>query len=256
MYRNILIVCLFLLPMFSIAKDDDKVIKITFSQFPPFEFSKDEKAVGFTVDLISDIFKAAGYEPQFISLPWKRALEAAKAGEVDIITHLRRSEEREKYFIYSNPIIYSQHYFFKKKTLDIYPISFSELNSYTIATVNGYFYGDKFDDAHFKHLVPIATSEPAISNLRKLIAGRVDLVACQVNVCGYLIDQHKEEFAGIDYIASLPIDVTEPTYIAFPKVNLERSEHLLQVFNAGLAQYIAEGKKAKLIAKYNLDGVK
>ncbi len=250
---NILIIYLFLLPMFSFANDN--IVKISFSEFPPFEFMKDGKASGFSVDLLLDIFESAGYKVEFIYFPWKRALEAGKAGETDVIVNVKKSEEREKYFIYSDPILYYERFFFKKKTLDIHPTSFAEISSYDIATVNGYFYGEDFDNAHL-HLAPTSSSDPAMSNLRKLVAGRVDLVVCQVNVCNYLIDQHKEEFAGIDYIASLPISAFEPTYIAFPRAYLARSQQLLQVFNAGLKKYIAEGKKAELITKYSLEGVK
>ncbi len=254
MRKNILIIYLLLLPIFSFASDN--IVKIAFSEFSPFEYLKNGKATGFTIDLLTDIFEAAGYKPDFIFLPWNRALEVAKLGEVDVILHLKKSEEREKYFIYSDPMIYSEQYFFKKKTLDIHPTNFAEIRSYNIATVNGYFYGKDFNNAKLEHLVPIYSSEPTIANLRKLVAGRVDLVACQVNVCNYFIDHNKQEFADIDYINSLPIDESEPSYIAFPRANLEKSEILLKIFDVGLKKYIAEGKKAELIKKYNLDGVK
>ena len=255
MRKNILIICLYFLSTFVFA-DDDKVVTITVSEFPPFEFVQDGKASGFSVDLITEVFEAAGYEPKFIDLPWTRALEAAQVGEIDVITNIRDSVAREKYFIYSDPILYSEHYFFKKKTLDIHPTNFTEIQSYSIATVNGYFYGQNFVDAKFKNLVPMSSSAPGLANLRKLVAGRVDLVACQISVCSYLINKYKEEFTDIDYITSLPIDVDQPSYIAFPKAHPERSQRLLLAFNTGLKQYIAEGKKKELINKYNIYGIK
>jgi hypothetical protein len=86
-----LFICLFLL--FSItlvlsvqaeAETKKEVIRMCYTDYPPMG-SPDLPDGGFTTDLITSVFKRAGYEPTIKWLPWARCKNDAKALKYDIV---------------------------------------------------------------------------------------------------------------------------------------------------------------------------
>ena len=250
MFKKLLIISLYLLPVQLFA--EDKIVTIVASEYPPFEYKDANGDIkGIDADTVLEVFKNSGYEVKFRVEPWLRAVELVKNGEVDAIISVEHSPEHDTIFLPSDPISYTQNFFFKKKDLKINPKNITELNSYNIATIAGYPYGTKFDDAKFAHLDPITSNDPQADNLKKLEAGRVDLMVCEVNTCLYYMSQDPK-LSNIDYIESLPIDDVSPYYMGFSRKNMARSAILLQDFNLALKAYIAGGKRDKNLAKYKL----
>jgi arginine/lysine/histidine/glutamine transport system substrate-binding/permease protein len=72
--------------------------------YPPFEFSKDGALVGFDIDLLTAIGKAAGFKAKLESLPFDGIIPALKAGSYDgAIAAMVATEERAKTIDFSKP---------------------------------------------------------------------------------------------------------------------------------------------------------
>jgi len=79
--------------------------------FVPFEFiDKDGKYKGITADLLSLIEERTGLRFEIISgLSWPEAYDLALSGEVDALPAISKTDERESYFLFSEP-----YYYFKR----------------------------------------------------------------------------------------------------------------------------------------------
>lgn len=250
--RKIILALLYLLIPFAILAED-MVVTIAIRDCPPFEFIENGKTKGINYDTISDVLKRAGYEAKFIPLPWKRAISLVEAGGIDAVASIRTSPQHEERLIFSAPIMYTQDYFFKKKTFDIKIKDMSELAPYSIGLVDQYFYEEAFNKKNFPKLDLITSLSPEVDNLEKLKAGRLGLAVCSINICNYWMKKYPKLFNDIDYIKSPVADSVRSLHIAFSRKNSSRSEEIVEKFNKALAEYIAEEGIKKNIAKYDPD---
>lgn len=246
--HKVTLVLFLMLSWLSLA--EDKIVVIAMGEFPPYEFIEDGETKGINRDTVSEVLRRSGYEAKFLPLPWSRALKSVESGDVDAVFSIKTSVEREDKFIFSDPISYTQDYFFKRKDFDIKANNLSDLKSYKIATVDKYFYGNNFNKENFPNLSPIVASTPEVDNLERLSAGRVDLAICSLEVCNYWINKYPKLFANIDYIKSPVVSSDQALHVAFSRKDSTRSKEIVKRFNEELAKYIAEGGGKKNISKY------
>lgn len=71
--------------------------------FPPFEFTKDDKYVGFDLDLADAIIKQMGSQMEFKSMGFDALIPAVQSGQIDMIAAgLDATPEREKQVAFSD----------------------------------------------------------------------------------------------------------------------------------------------------------
>jgi polar amino acid transport system substrate-binding protein len=249
MLKRIIAIWIMLLSVTAIA--DDKIVNVVVSDHPPFEYiGENGNITGIDVDIITEVFKRAGYKVEFTLLPWMRALDLVTKGEVDAMASIVYSPEHNKMLMLSNSIAYSQNFFFKKKSLKVNPKNFDDLKSYSIGTLINYPYGKKFDQAKFPDIEVMASTSPIMDNLKKLVAGRVDLIVCELLSCNYFINKYPDRFVDIDYIESPPVNDIMPYYLGFSRKNHIRSAMLLKIFNDELKKATMDGTTAEILLKY------
>ncbi len=230
---------------------EDKTVTIAVTDFPPFEFLENGQMIGMNHDTISDVLSRSGYKAVFVPLPFKRGLTLTESGEIDAIASIKKSSDRIDKFIFSDPLIYTQDYFFKKKTFNSKLDNIKDLKPYRIGIVDKYFYGDNINKENLPNLAPITSTIPEVDNLEKLKADRVDLVLCPINVCNYWINKYPKLFIDINYAQSPILNDKQTLHIAFSRKNGLRSEEIVKKFNEELARYKAEGGVKKNIIKYD-----
>ena len=252
MFKKIFVIYLSLLSSYVFAEDEDnRIVKIAVNEYPPFEYEEGNKIVGLGADTVRESFANVGYKVKFILVPWIRALMLVRTGRVDAIVSIKETKERREELLFSDPVSYTKTVFFKLKSLDISPTNLNQLKKYRIGIIGDYPYGKKFDDMKFPKLSPMMSYNAQLKNLKKLEDGRIDLVACGLNLCNYFINKYPDEFSKIDYIKTVSVEDVYPYYIAFSKDNMARSQELLQRFNEGLKKYIAEGRRDANVGAFN-----
>ncbi|MCD4806535.1 MAG: transporter substrate-binding domain-containing protein [Methanococcoides sp.] len=74
-------------------------VKVALYQYEPMIFTDENgNAAGITVDLINDMAKQNDWELEYVECTWAQALEFLENGEVDIVTNIAYTEERDAVF--------------------------------------------------------------------------------------------------------------------------------------------------------------
>jgi polar amino acid transport system substrate-binding protein len=103
----------------------DKV-RIRVTEFAPNYFQQDGRWRGLDVELAEAVVREAGLEPEFIDLPWSRALSSMQGGELHLMMNLTRTPDREVFMQFFGPermskrvlVVRRQHLDLKIESLD------------------------------------------------------------------------------------------------------------------------------------------
>ena len=140
---------------------------------------------GFMAEVTREIFKRVGYKVEYIYLPWKRAVKMAEQGKFDGYFPAYWSKQREEKSIFTNSIISGPVVFFKIKGSDISFKKLEALKPYRIGVVHGFVNTTEFDKADYLNKEKVTTN---LQNIKKLFAGRIDLIVIDKYVGLYVFD--------------------------------------------------------------------
>ena len=71
--------------------------------YPPFNFTQNGQSLGYSIDYMKLMGKYLNVDINIKgNISWKKALEMIKKGELDIIPHIAKSDDRKKYITYTN----------------------------------------------------------------------------------------------------------------------------------------------------------
>jgi polar amino acid transport system substrate-binding protein len=203
-----------------------------------------EKPGGFLLELTVEAFKEVGYEPNVRFEPWARAVDAAINGEVDGLLGCFYSDERAQKLTYSDELAESSTVFFALERSRIAYSTLQDLSKYTIGTVIGSYYPPEFTTVTSLKIEPVSDY---IVNMRKLLAGRIDLfVEKRLVVMSFLAGLPQSE-AGRVVELSPPLMVSKH-YNAFSKAVPDAQEKLRD-FNRGLQMIKDNGLYAIIMKK-------
>jgi len=79
-------------------------IRMRVTEFPPQYFQQNGRWVGLDIDLVEAIAKDAGMTVEFVELPWSRAMEQLKTGEIDVLANVTRTPDRETLMHFLGPV--------------------------------------------------------------------------------------------------------------------------------------------------------
>ncbi len=83
---------------------DEATIRIRVTKFPPQYYQDASGAwTGLDVELGRALVQAAGLKPEFVELPWSRALSELKDGGLDMMMNVSITPEREEYINFIGP---------------------------------------------------------------------------------------------------------------------------------------------------------
>ena len=188
--------------------------------------------------LVSAIVKAAAKESQLpvtISyFPWSRAVQAG-LDEEDFAGYFPAFylKEREKTCYFSNSLGNSTVGFASLKDAHFDWQNLLDLHAYKIGLVHDYANGEAFDALVKKHVLRTDSAPSDISNLRKLLAGRVDVIVIDKNVLRQLLITDSSLGKEKQNIIFHPKELTNFTmHICFQRN--PRGLRLQKAFNAGL----------------------
>ncbi len=167
MRKFILAIFLMMVPVMVSAQQ----IVLYTDPWPPYYHEGGDN--GFIAQVAREAFKAVGYDFRVEFKPWKRVMAESVAGRSDGILGAYHKAEREKDFIYTDPVGVVQVVFFKhKRDVGLEYTSIEDLKGYRIGTIAGYTYTPEFDNAAYLKKEP---ANKVDANILKLDAGRLDL---------------------------------------------------------------------------------
>lgn len=244
--RIIILMCL--LGLQSSIAVAERIVNLANGEWPPY-LSESYKNYGVASDIVSKAFEAQGIRVKFGFYPWKRSFELAKSNPewhgTLIWTH---SEERAIEFHYSDVVMTLNDVFFHRSDTPFDWASMDDLKGLRVGATLGYFYGAEFEKAEKERVFKVDRVSDDITNLKKLMRGRIDVFPLTTEV-GYelvfdtfprssrnLIVNHQKPIRSSSYHLILSRDITE---------NVE----LLEAFNKGLEKIKSNGIYEQLIEK-------
>lgn len=202
--------------------------------YPPFEFIENGEAKGFNVDLMKAISRVMGLEIDLELYNWKKVTEELAAGQIDIITGMNYSKDRDKIYDFCkiNLKVFPSIFVRKESTIK----SLSDLKNREVIVQNG----DIMHDYALKHLgnSKLIVVESHLEAVKLLSSGKHD--------CALLAKMQGMYFAtraGIDNIRTIDISISPLLYS--PAVR-EGNNYLLDILNEGLQILKVTGEYDKI----------
>ena len=173
----------------------------------------------------------------------------AKLGEYDGMMDMWYRPERDKFFIFAEPTEANKIVLFKRKDNPATCSSYDELKRYTIGIVRGYVNPPQFDAMIHEFKVEVADGD--ITNIKKLLAERMDLVLMDLTVGWHLINSLFSDQAHL--LASLPTVLKDdPIHIGFSKATPD-GQIKADAFNRGVKMLRESGEYQAILKKHGLN---
>lgn len=221
----------------------DKVVLATLDWEP--YIGQSLKNNGYVAALVREAFKRGGFEVEFQFNQWSRTVGLAKAGTVDGYFPEYYAEEVRSYAKFSEPFPGGPLGLFKLKSKDISFATLEDLKGYKIGIVMGYANTKEFDEADF---LTKEASKDDLTNLKKLAAGRVDLVVADKFVGKQLIQAHLGDKAG--EIEFMPKSLEDKDLYVCISGKATNGDTMLKAFNDGLNAMKADGTIDRILQEY------
>ncbi|MGD8723654.1 MAG: transporter substrate-binding domain-containing protein [Desulfobacterales bacterium] len=226
---------------------NDKHIYAVTEPWPPYMGPK-LMYNGFLPEVLLKAFDKVGYTVTVEFRPWAKAVEQVKTGESDILCGAYYTAEREKFLAYSQPIAEAQDVLFMKKGRNITYQQLADLKPYKIGVVKGAAHGKEFDAADFLKKEEETSSG---QNIRKLLVGKIDLMAGPRDVIKFIIKRDFPQFVDKIEVVNPPLS-TNKIYFGFSK-KVARHRALLEAFSKGLRIIKNDGTFYYLAQKHGIN---
>ena len=226
-------------------------ISLVTAEFPPYNYTQDNKIVGSSTAIIKAVFERMKMETTIDLLPPKRAMAMAARGQADGYFTFTKNPQRLKEYYYSLPLSTIGDVFFKKRDLIVEWATMSDLKGYTIGATQGYNYATDFLNAMENKVIDvdlIVGQTPEVMHLKRLNIGRVDLIICEVTLCSHIVRTHPEQFQNIDYVDRL-IGPVRTFHLGFSR-KWPNAKLIADKFNQTFLQLLEEGTIAAIHQKY------
>lgn len=222
-----------------------RVVNLVTTDYPPY-FSAHLPGDGAVAAITRAALAKHGHTLQLHYRPWARLMAEVKAGQFDGVMAIWYEPARAEYLSYSLPLVNTVMGFYGRVDKPLATQPLSALRPRVIGTVRGYKNPDAFEQAGLKQ--ELAADD--LTNLRKLAAGRLDLVLIDKVLAQHLLGNLSTAERRAIRWQDPPLEVM-PLHVGLRR-ELADSEALLADFNDGLQTLRKNGQLAALIRQYKL----
>jgi polar amino acid transport system substrate-binding protein len=211
-------------------------------EYPPFNYTENGQLTGLSFDVMVEVLNRVGHPNTIKVQPWSRAYNLILAKDNRILFSMTRTDQREPLFKWVGPIAANKWVFFAKKGSNITITSLDDARK--VKKIGTY----KDDAAELflkkRGFTNIDSVIDDLANVKKLVAGRVDLW-----IVGYLQGLHKARTAvGDSAVLEKVFDVKDTQfYIAFSK---STPDAVIAKWQAALDGIKKDGTYDRILKKY------
>ncbi len=210
---------------------------------------------GILVEIIEAVLNRQGYQLDYRTMPWKRALMLSSRGVIDGVIGAYRSDA-PKFVFPAVPLLNSATCFFTRQNFNWRYSDSDSLREITLGVSFGYSYTQLLDGYVASELkkenpkVLVAFGDqPLEINLRKLDRHRIDAFAADRYVAGYFLSSHSRP-GSYRNAGCLP---AEGIYIAFSPRQPERSHKLAKLFSSKRTGKLIQAISPDIWKRYGVD---
>lgn len=218
-------------------------LRLATLEYPPY-CSQHLPEGGSIVELTTRAFATQGHKVRVDFLPWARVRAALRDGHYQGALALWPQEVAEDQLRPSRPLFYSELGFFVREDTPVPFLDLAELRGRKVGVVRGYGYPRRLLQSGF-------TAEEAVddvTNLRKLEAGRFDLVLLERVVGQHLIAATPELRGKLRW--QPPALARVPLLAAFAEPRPGQPDWA-RVYERGLKVLLANGEYTRILQRHN-----
>jgi polar amino acid transport system substrate-binding protein len=234
-----LALCLLLLAVPCRAQALPASILLTSGEWPPF-YSASLPGGGFANRVIRESFALEGIAADFLYLPWRRALEMADHGPAEGSAGWLPMEARERRFLYSDPVFQSVRVFFHRRDVPFIWHTLEDVRDLRVGITLGSAEEFPFDEAMAGGKGKLDVAGSYVAGMKMLIAGRVDVYACNKAVGLFVLARRIAQ--GADRVVYNPKPIFSETNHLILSRRLPYAEALMERFNEGLRKLRQSGR--------------
>lgn len=228
-----------------------ETLTASWEPWPPYQFENGGQLTGLDIDLVEAILKEAGLSPKFVKRPWKRQLQEAEEGTIDVVPGASKTPEREQFALFSNAyrteavvMLVSREN--AEKFASMTSILAMLKNNLKIGVVREYYYGEDYAalakdsqySAGFKEVGDEAT------NFKKLMTGRIDAMLVDPVAASAAIAENGWQ----GKLATLFTVYADDIYLLFSKRSVTPSR--VEQINEALQRLKDNGQHAAIVSRY------
>lgn len=217
---------------------------------PPFAFQQNGATRGVHYDICKAVLAQLGYDFELHFYPWQRVLNLAQSGGYRAVLGITKGDNnrREQFLDFpAEPLAVTQSTLFYRRDRPFAYEGIHSLAGKVVGVEDGYRYSPDIMHAPYIRREPVATPE---QNIRKLLAGRVDLVLMDRAVGLYLA----KTLGGAQLIAHDTNPITGgKVYLAFARQ--PNGHDLPRRFAAQLAVFKQGAEYHAILQRYGLEAM-
>jgi PAS domain S-box-containing protein len=216
-------------PVITIGNEDD---------WPPFDFSINGDASGYSIDYLKALAEIAGLKLRFVNgFTWSQLLDKIKKKEIDVLPALADTPDRRQYidftnFYMENPTVIVV----KEGTKGLRNIK--DLKGRKLALVKGYYYVKRVSEAYPE--VDIVEVGGFLDGLQSVIENQADAFIGSGTVANYTIQKHF--LTGLQIVGQSGIDDVDLFKI---RMGVQKgNQRLVSILNKAMDSISGEEKKS------------
>lgn len=211
-----------------------KNITIMTEDYPPFNYMENAKIKGLSTEIVKELQKRTKTKGAIKILPWPRAYKTLQSKNDCMLYSIARTKDRENQFKWVGPIMENKIFLYKKKGSTANIQSLEDAKKVGSIGVQQNSNGHIYLKSHgFSNL---DTVPDASLNVKKLLAGRVDLIPSIKPVIHHRL---KQEGLNKDAIENTGVSLgKQRLYLAFSK---NTDDNLIQNWQAALDDMKRDG---------------
>ena len=212
--------------------------------------SQDRHTPGYGVEIAKQVFEEAGHTFKYLNVPWTRAVKNTRIGKYNAIIGAYKEEAPD--FVFPEEEFGVSRYAFYAKRGSLWTYAGIEsLQSEKIGLIKGYSYGEELNayfDKNAQRVQYAFGDDPLFQNIKKLLAGRFDILIAGENVMIYKI----KEMGVVGEVINVGVtDVRGNLYIAFSPTN-KKSVKYAEIFSKGIRNLKESGELDQILDRYGL----
>ncbi|MBH9553710.1 substrate-binding periplasmic protein [Inhella gelatinilytica] len=213
---------------------------------PPLNYEDERSARGFSVELLEAMAAQAKLGVSIKVLPWARAIQTAQHTPNSVLFSLTRTAEREAQYLWVGPISDRRIMVYQlARSQPIAARSLDDLRSLRVGAVRESATARQLEEQGFGagRLLDLAPDYGA--NVRKLLAGRVDVIVSQDWTVAWHLAQHRLPFSTVR--AVMPYDADKSYWFG---LRLDTDPAVVQRLQAALDTLRKDGRYDRLRGRY------
>jgi len=222
---SLILLALLSIPLNGYSADPIKIIAYT--NFPPYLYHQDGQITGLYMRIVALTLDAIDQPYTVETLPFKRGLVEAAAGN-GIIIGIFKTDEREKTLDFSDPFYQERIVVFYNKPKENFVQAADQLAGLRIGTLLGWSYGSDFDQVKDENLFKVIDGELE-SNFYMLSKGRLDAVIHTELSSRYILN--KLGLTNEVFLGSKPLELGDIYFAGKKGANQELLEGINQKLN-------------------------